>query len=157
VAALYYTGRKFFLDRDKQFTDRFNAAVDHLGSTDRTVRAGGVRALERIPHDSPTDRNRVLATLTGFLRQRTADGSDDDVTAALGALRNRGKPPRRLADQPLDLRGARLAGADLTGADLGGTDLHEVIGLTPEQIASARVDTRTRLPPDRNNHTERSS
>ncbi|WP_410675455.1 hypothetical protein [Amycolatopsis sp. cmx-4-68] len=41
---LYYTGRKFFLDRDKQFTDRFNAAIDHLGSAEETVRAGGVRA-----------------------------------------------------------------------------------------------------------------
>ncbi|MGH3848791.1 MAG: hypothetical protein ACRDRT_03650, partial [Pseudonocardiaceae bacterium] len=65
AGGLYYTGRKFFLDRDKQFTDRFNAAVGHLGASDVTVRAGGVRALDRIQHDSPLDRDRVLEQLSG--------------------------------------------------------------------------------------------
>ncbi|WP_410655766.1 pentapeptide repeat-containing protein [Amycolatopsis sp. lyj-112] len=134
---LYYTGRKFFLDRDKQFTDRFNAAIDHLGSADETVRAGGVRALDRILHDSPADRNRVLASLTGFLRHRTVAASSpdhDDISAALAALRNRGLPPKRQAgDNPLDLRGIRVAQtvlremplhrADLSSAELTGTVL----------------------------------
>lgn len=64
------------------------------------------------------------------------------------------------------LRGADLSGADLTGADLTGADLRAVnltgtalkgaildgadlsgaIGLTREQLASARLDRRTRLP-----------
>lgn len=124
---LYYTGRKFFLDRDKQFTDRFNAAIDHLGSTDETVRAGGVRALDRILHDSPADRNRVLASLAGFLRQRTAAAGSpdhDDIAATLAALRNRGVPPKRKAeDDRLDLREIRVANAYLRELRLPRADL----------------------------------
>ncbi|WP_328604305.1 pentapeptide repeat-containing protein [Amycolatopsis sp. NBC_00345] len=128
---LYYTGRKFFLDRDKQFTDRFNSAIDHLGSGEETVRAGGVRALDRILHDSPGDRNRVLESLTGFLRHRTSGSGrsgDDDINAAVAALRDRGTPSKRLTENALDLRKVRLSDANLRGislhrADLGQADL----------------------------------
>lgn len=49
------------------------------------------------------------------------------------------------------LRGASLANADVTGAffygaDLRGTNLSGVVGLTPEQLRSARVDSATLLP-----------
>ena len=142
---LYYTSRKFFLDRDKQFTDRFNSAVDHLGSADRAVRAGGVRALERIMNDSPTDRNRVLETLTGYLRQHIGRGATtavteppaDDIAAAVAALRRprtRGKNP---AEEPLNLRGVQLCNANLhkitlrnaylIDADLRGADLSDAV------------------------------
>lgn len=140
---LYYTGRKFFLDRDKQFTDRFNAAIEHLGSPEETVRAGGVRALDRILHDSPADRNRVLESITGFLRHRTAPGAavnQDDVTAALAVLRNRGPVKKRgVADTPLDLRKLRAGEANLRGlvlseADLSGAELAGAV------LAGARLD-----------------
>jgi uncharacterized protein (DUF433 family) len=50
-----------------------------------------------------------------------------------------------------DLRGVvfkncTLTGANLTKADLRGTDLSAAIGLTREQIDSARIDETTRLP-----------
>ena len=138
---LYYTGRKFFLDRDKQFTDRFNSAIDHPGSSEETVRAGGIRARDRILHDSPGDRNRVLESLTGFLRHRTPGSgrSGDDINAAVASLRGRGAPSKRTTEYALDLRGVRLpeanlreislrqadftGQADLTGALLAGADL----------------------------------
>jgi uncharacterized protein YjbI with pentapeptide repeats len=46
-----------------------------------------------------------------------------------------------------DLRGADLLGADLRGADLAGADLRDALFLTAAQVAAARGDTGTRLPP----------
>jgi uncharacterized protein YjbI with pentapeptide repeats len=149
---LYYTARKFFLDRDKQFTDRFNTAIDHLGASDEVVRAGGVRALDRILRDSATDRDRVLESLTGFLRTHTANNSDattgDDITAAIAVLRNRPRPGRRTKESPLDLRGTRLPranlaatqlrGANLTGAELTSTTLRHA-ALDNARLASATL------------------
>ncbi|MBE8519242.1 pentapeptide repeat-containing protein [Amycolatopsis sp. H6(2020)] len=137
---LYFTGKKFFADRDKQFTDRFNSAIDHLGSSEETTRAGGIRALDRILHDSPTDRNRVLESLTGFLRHRTTGSGQpghDDINAAIAALRNRGTPPRRTTEYPLDLRGVRLPEANLRGALLRRADLGDHAELTGATLAGA--------------------
>jgi uncharacterized protein YjbI with pentapeptide repeats len=126
AAGLYYTGRKYFLDRDKQYTDRFNTAVDHLGSPEEIVRAGGLRALDRILHDSAVDRQRVLRTVTGFLRKQPSHDRGnipDDIAAALDVLRDRGAPSRRHGPDPLDLHGVRLAHTDLHGLRLAGADL----------------------------------
>lgn len=127
-AGLYYTGKRFLLERDKQFTDRFNAAVDHLGSADDIVRAGGVRALDRILHDSPTDRNRVVETLTEFIRRHSGEPTGmepirTDVAAAVAALRARREPGRNVVEGPLDLHGVRLPAASLRGAALPGATL----------------------------------
>jgi uncharacterized protein YjbI with pentapeptide repeats len=46
-----------------------------------------------------------------------------------------------------DLRGADLLGADLRGADLTGADLRDTLFLTATQVAAARGDAGTRLPP----------
>ncbi|MGW4826331.1 pentapeptide repeat-containing protein [Amycolatopsis japonica] len=140
---LYYTGRKFFLDRDKQFTDRFNAAIDHLGSPEETVRAGGVRALDRILRDSPSDRNRVLESITGFIRHRTltaGSAHQDDVAAALAVLRNRGPATKRAGtESPLDLRKVRVGEANLRGAVLSDADLSSA-ELTRTVLSGARLD-----------------
>ena len=47
-----------------------------------------------------------------------------------------------------DLLGADVSGADLAGADLSGANLDLTIGLTQEQVNSARADEHTRLPED---------
>ncbi|CRK57874.1 hypothetical protein [Alloactinosynnema sp. L-07] len=151
AGGLVYTARKFALDRDKQFTDRFNAAVDHLGAADATVRAGGVRALDRIMFDSPRDRSRVRETLTDFLRQHTSAAEPDavrtrgDLRAAVSALRE--APPRKVEDTPLDLRGVRLAGASLTGIALPHSRLDQAdlteSNLTDADLDSARLDGAT--------------
>ena len=140
---LYYTARKFFLDRDKQFTDRFNTAIDHLGASDEVVRAGGVRALDRILRDSATDRDRVLESLTGFLRTHTTNSSDattaDDITAAVAVLRNRPRPGKRTTESPLDLRKTRLPQANLAAIDLRGANL-TLAELTRTTLSHAALD-----------------
>jgi uncharacterized protein YjbI with pentapeptide repeats len=47
-----------------------------------------------------------------------------------------------------DLRGADLLGTDLRGTDLSGADLRDTLFLTAAQVAAARGDAATRLPPD---------
>jgi len=147
AGGLYYTGRKFVLDRDKQYTDRFTNAVDQLGSADVTVRAGGHRALDRILHDSARDRDRVLRTVTGYLRTHPVSQdkipTPDDVAAALATIRDRGTPPRGRTDA-LDLRGIAIANADLSGFDLRDADLtgSDLTGadLRGAQLPGARLD-----------------
>ncbi|MGW4528699.1 pentapeptide repeat-containing protein [Amycolatopsis sp. NPDC004378] len=138
---LYYTGRKYFLDRDKQFTDRINTAVEHLGSAAETVRAGGIRALGRILQDSPRDRELVLRTVTGFLRKQAVRPEDDrdDILAALAVLRHRGKPARRADRDEIDLHGVCLAGQDLRGMPLADADLTEA-DFTGARLGGAILD-----------------
>ncbi|MFF2550802.1 pentapeptide repeat-containing protein [Nocardia sp. NPDC058058] len=131
---------KFFVNRDKQFAERFSAAIDHLGSANPLLRSGSIRELDRIMHASPRDQNRVLQTYADFLRYRTREGVGPDsagrmpcdVAAVLNALRGR-RRLRYFREEPLDLTGIRLARADLreirlpdvclAGADLIDTDL----------------------------------
>ncbi|MEV2225095.1 pentapeptide repeat-containing protein [Nocardia vinacea] len=230
-----YTTRKFWLDRDSHYTDRFNTAIAYLDSTENPgTRAGGAWALQRIMEDSPRDRNRGRKALSFFLQYRTRDGGpatgapSRDVADALEVLRAQSRSDIEYhGDDPLDLRGiripnadmhdmhlaaanlvradltnahlrgsnldgadleqanligtnlreasligtrligARLATADLTDADLtdtdltsagltdtvltranlAGADLRSTISLTAEQLATARLDSRTQLPP----------
>ncbi|MGQ0842121.1 pentapeptide repeat-containing protein [Actinokineospora sp.] len=142
---LYFAARKYFLERDKQLTDRFNAAVDHVMSAGETGRAGGIRALGRILSDSPNDRDMTLETITGFLRHHTQDGepdavaSRDDLSAAVAVLRKPRKTSRKIPEPPLDLRRVRLAGANLRGARLTGADLTRA-DLNGASLADADLD-----------------
>lgn len=139
AGGLFYTGKRYFLDRDKQFTDRFNAAVDHLGSDNDIVRAGGVRALDRILRDSPTDRNRVVESLTQFIRRHSSGKTiPDDVTAAIAAVRNRPTVPKNVEEDPLDLHGAHLPTANLRGATLDAADLTRAT-LTEANLSAATM------------------
>ena len=45
-----------------------------------------------------------------------------------------------------DLNGTDLNGTDLSGADLTGADLSGAVNLTKDQVDSARIDGKTRLP-----------
>jgi hypothetical protein len=47
-----------------------------------------------------------------------------------------------------DLKGADLRGIDLEGADLSGADMRKAIVFTTEQLKSAIIDERTKLPED---------
>ncbi|WP_280236029.1 pentapeptide repeat-containing protein [Nocardia cyriacigeorgica] len=137
-AVAVYGIKKHYLDRDKQYTDSYSAAVSKLGSADSFLRAGGARELERIMDYTPADQIRVVETYADFLRHHsaTSDRPDSaqrpaaDVTAVLAALRRR----RVAADEPTldlsriqvpnaDMRGMRLPGADLSRSNLNGADL----------------------------------
>ncbi len=163
-----YGIKKIHLDKQKNDTDNFNAAIKNLGDTDPTVRAGGIRGLDRIMADNPRDSIRVVETYTDYLHQHTAspdarpdpDGPPIDIATVLKMLCRRpkisGEPPLQLARiriprAVLDgavFRGANLSDAelphatlrqaDLTSANLSGIDL---VGadLTRAKLRGARL------------------
>ncbi|MFD9396553.1 pentapeptide repeat-containing protein [Streptomyces sp. NPDC060000] len=132
-----------------QITNRFNAAVQNLGSQSVDVRFGGIYALQRIMQDSSRDQPAIVEILCAFVRQNArvpaggfdkinvddlVDGRKDppptDITAVMNVLRKRS--PERDRDVYLQLSGAELrhlglAGvsrrANLSDADLRAADL----------------------------------
>lgn len=54
------------ISREGQVTERFTRAVDQLGSEHLDVRLGAPYALERIAHDSATDRRTIGEILTAY-------------------------------------------------------------------------------------------
>ena len=65
----FLTWRTIRVTRDGQLTDRFTAAVEHLGSDKAPVRVGAIYALGRIARDSRSDRSAVVALLAEHLRE----------------------------------------------------------------------------------------
>jgi uncharacterized protein YjbI with pentapeptide repeats len=137
--------------QEGQITERFTRAVDQLGQpgSDRLdVRLGGLYALERIGHDSPTHRLAVLEILTAFIRsyapwpprlpgQYHADAPINqvpelqirtpDIQAALTIIGRRStqKDDPHLDLNQTDLRKANLGGANLSGVRLRKANLTE--------------------------------
>ncbi|MEU1038316.1 pentapeptide repeat-containing protein [Streptomyces sp. NPDC005907] len=148
--ALVYTARTYRLTRRGQITDRFNKALERLGSEHEYVRIGGVLNLEQIVQDSPEqaapDAARVLVH---FIRNRAPKAQHSrrkrlacmrsgdntslpvepaaDIQAALTALTSDvmclHADPRVVV---LDLHGLHLAGAMLPSVDLTDTHLEGV-------------------------------
>ncbi|MFE7650497.1 pentapeptide repeat-containing protein [Streptomyces phaeoluteigriseus] len=147
------TSKELAISEQGQITNRFNAAINNLGSASLDVRLGGIYALERIMHDSARDHPTVVSVLSAYLRQHAAVpvggkkapaelGEEPppraDIQAAVTVLGNR----RSDRDQSLTidlshiaLRGVQLtgdpnqihfSGADLTDADLGGSSLYNL-------------------------------
>jgi uncharacterized protein YjbI with pentapeptide repeats len=122
LLGLYFTWRNLRLGVEGQVTDRFNKAVDHVGSEKLEIRLGGIFALARIARDSPTDRSAIYEILSAYVRLKSADPTgtpeapNADIQAALTVLANR-PISRHCAKQVLDLTGARLRGADLNGGN----------------------------------------
>jgi uncharacterized protein YjbI with pentapeptide repeats len=130
-----------------QITERFNQAIDHLGSDTLDLRLGGIYALEGIAKNSDDDRDTIAEVLTAFVRQRSPwppsqpgqYGGDRsiyqqpelrtraaDIQAALtvlgrGGFTRHGTLQLDLAE--VDLRIAALDGAHLEGASLAGANL----------------------------------
>ncbi|WP_231121245.1 pentapeptide repeat-containing protein [Motilibacter peucedani] len=108
----------------------WSAVASFLLEASAVVRAGA-------PVSERRSRELRRADLSGQdLRGRSFTGSDLRGASLLGA----------------DLRGATLdrtdlLGADLRGADLRGADLRTALFLTRTQVAGARVDGSTELPP----------
>lgn len=125
------------LDRDANFTSRYTEAITQLGSTERSIRLGGIYALERIAFDSTRDHQTILEVLAAYVRasspRRQGESAPllEDVSAAVAVIGRltrlrRGERPINLQRTQLhetDLRGANLTGADLAGSDLRGTNL----------------------------------
>ncbi|MEW2305401.1 pentapeptide repeat-containing protein [Streptomyces sp. NPDC006655] len=124
------------LTLEGQITDRYNAAVQNLGSDSQDVRLGGIYALQRIMQDSRRDYPTIVNVLAAYVRAHAvkpekggaAPGkSASDVEAAIGVFRTRdtGEASDELVIDLSDtyLRGAHLDGTNLTNADLTGADL----------------------------------
>jgi uncharacterized protein YjbI with pentapeptide repeats len=134
-----------------QITERFNKAIDHLGSDKLDLRLGGIYALERIAKDSDDDRDTIAEVLTAFVRQRSpwppsqpGQYRDDfptdqqpqlrtraaDIQAALTVLGRGGftrQGTLRLDFFEIDLRRAALNDAHLERANLVNTHLERAI------------------------------
>ena len=147
AVGLTLTWRQIRVNQEGQITERFNKAIDHLGSDKLDLRLGGIYALERIAKNSNDDRDTIAEVLTAFVRQRSpwppsqpGQYRDDfpidqqpelrtraaDVQAALTVL-GRGGFTRQGAFQldlaAVDLRKAVLDGAHLEDANLMGAHL----------------------------------
>jgi uncharacterized protein YjbI with pentapeptide repeats len=112
-------------------------SVDQLWSKDIGECIAGIRKLERIAKDYPTEHWAIMEELAEFIRIKAPrqEGEEerspkllDDVQAALRVIGGR---DWNLPIQPLDLsntqlRGANLKGANLQGANLNRTNLQKV-------------------------------
>jgi hypothetical protein len=162
AVGLTLTWRQIRVNQEGQITERFNKAIDHLGSDKLDLRLGGIYALERIAKNSHDDRDTIAEILTAFVRQRSPwppsqpgqyrDGVPidqqpelqtraADIQAALTVL-GRGSFTRqgtlRLDLANVDLRKAALNGASLQGADLFGAHL-EGADLDVAHLEGARL------------------
>lgn len=118
--------RELGISEQGQITNRFNAAINNLGSRSLDVRLGGIYALGRIMHDSARDHPAVVSVLSAYLRTHAAAPAGNkktsaapgkqfspspDVQAVMTVLGNR----RSDLDQgsPIDLRRTDLRGVQL--------------------------------------------
>jgi uncharacterized protein YjbI with pentapeptide repeats len=149
---LWYLAEARTLPAAAPLSDALEAA---LAETDRLA-SGTPEELAALDVEA---HRRSVADLLGQVSDRAragGPGPDHRGAQMLGA-RLRGADQRRAsfrgallvgADlRGADLRGADLLGADLRGADLAGADLRDTLFLTGAQVAAARGDTGTRLPP----------
>lgn len=154
LTGLYFTSRTLHVSQEGQITDRFNKAIDHLGSSTLAIRLGGIYALARIAADSSRDAPTVVEIFASFLRDATAVLSPvipADVKAVLNLLGSaewarstmkdlRGCKFQGLSAERLDLRksmmddavfrdcrlqGARFDGNSLRAVDFGNSYLRD--------------------------------
>ena len=117
LLGLYFTWKNTRLAQEGQLTDRFNQAIEHLGSDKSEVRLGGIYALARIAADSPRDHWSVMQVLCTYVRTK-ANGDAPEVPSEVGAiltLLGRRRVDYERDDETLDLHGVNLSGLNLSG------------------------------------------
>ena len=122
LGGFYFTWRTIRISQEGQITDRFNKAIDHLGSDSLEIRLGGIYALVRIAMDSYRDAQPVMDILCGYIRSRTGGKEflfpPADIQAILNWIAFNDR--KRLT---IDLSGAVLTGANLRRGKLWGAIL----------------------------------
>lgn len=134
-----------------QITNRFNVAVQNLGSKTLDVRLGGIYALQRIMQDSTRDHPTIVAVLSAYVREHAPapkgapTGVDHrpstDIQAAATVLARRNPAPDGGAVVDLqfsDLRAVRLDHPQLGHADLAYSDLRFAV-LSRADLSGAHV------------------
>src|SRR5262249_41978953 len=121
VGALFLTRQTIQQGQQGQITDRYNAAVTNLGSSNIEVRLGGIYALQRLMEDSPRDLPTVVQVLCAFVRNEATPANKPsksepatDILAALAVVGSRNR--ENIALRPVAhgiARGCGLPVADL--------------------------------------------
>ncbi len=136
------------LAEDKQVTERFSKAIEHIGNTEQIqVRLGGIYSLERIAKDSPDDLWTIIEVLSAFTREATKTDLQKKKPLSLAAAALLEQPskvneylilptdiqaaftvinqiyPNRTTEHQIDLARIDLSRADLSGANLSRADL----------------------------------
>jgi uncharacterized protein YjbI with pentapeptide repeats len=151
LIGLYLTFRNLQLTQDKQITEHYTRAVEHLGSDKLAVRLGAIYALERIARDSERDHWPIMEILTAYVREHAAwkaDAADEegdivlaetqpaqvhqsppkltiDIQAILTVIGRRTRTFRHGENERLDLGRTAFGKAELNGAHLEWAHLHE--------------------------------
>jgi uncharacterized protein YjbI with pentapeptide repeats len=141
------------ITREGQITDRFNAAVENVGSDSLDVRLGGIYALQRIMQDSERDQPTVINVLSAYVSAHATrpkspqTGPPSDIAAALNVLAFRER--ERDGTARVDLRGTYLYGATLFNATLDAKDEAQIL-LHGGNLEGAYLDeadlTKARMP-----------
>jgi len=163
-AGLVFTWLQLQATQDRQITDRFSKAIEHLGDETLAVRLGGIYALERIARDSERDHWTTMEVLTAYVRGNspralrvnvqtgeierysvlTTPGVKPDIQTILTVIGRRNTAHEQGQEYTLDLSGTYLITADLSGADFRGADLTRA-DLTRANLRGARNLTKKQL------------
>ncbi len=133
---LTFTARTYLLSRVGQITDRYQAGVRQLGDDSRSVRIGGIYALEQLAKEERSTQQTIWNVLASFIHEtakqhdpswrRHLPVTDSDLTGDVqAALTVLGRPGRDASVHPANLSATVLTGADLQRAQLDGTLLRK--------------------------------
>jgi len=141
--------RNLQLTQDRQITEHYTRAIEHLGSDKLEVRLGAIYALERIARDSERDHWPIMEILTAYVREhapwkeaeqlskeeispsetqptqnhQSLPKPTTDIQAVLTVLGRRTRTYGKGEDQRLNLSRTNLRGASLESAQLQGANL----------------------------------
>lgn len=138
--------------REGQMTDRFAAAIDHLGDVEEIKKVGGIHELARVARQSKLDHWPAMEVLCAYLRtnypasREEMEGDSPAVVRAIAAVlsgRDSSDEHREVGQRldlfNVDLRKARLEGADLREANLIECDLRGAF-LAKACLGRAKLD-----------------
>ena len=135
---LEVTQKNLKVSEEKQVTERFSKAIEHLGNQEIAIRVGGIYALEQIATDSPDKYHwTIVEILSAFVREKSnqvasniAESNDNlssdlentlqrvklDIQVAIYVLgrRNIERDPK---GKVVDLKGAKLEKIDMEKAN----------------------------------------
>jgi hypothetical protein len=121
LVGVYFTWRNLGVAQEGQITQRFNDAIEHLGSDKAEVRLGGIYALARIARDSPKDHSSVMRVFCSYVRETTKRTPAEPVTAEVQAILTmiaRRTLEHESDEDEIDLSEAYIPGVNLRGAQL---------------------------------------
>jgi hypothetical protein len=121
LMGVYFTWRNLRLAQEGQITQRFNDAIEHLGSEKPEVRLGGIYALARIARDSPKDHISVMHVFSSYVRETTKRTAVEPVAPEVQAILTmiaRRTVEHESDDDKIDLRDAYIPGVNLRGGQM---------------------------------------